>query len=169
MLAVRRLTEHDAAAYRAVRLRALREHPEAFAASYEEEVEEPVERAAERLRPTSPDRVMVLGAFLDGELVGITALVREWRQKVRHKASIAGMYVAPEARGQGVGKALLSAAITHARSLAELEEVDLWVNTENAPAIALYTSLGFEAYCTEPRSIKAGDRYYDVLAMALRL
>jgi GNAT superfamily N-acetyltransferase len=31
--------------------------------------------------------------------------------KLRHKARIGGMYVAPEARGQGVGKALLTAAI----------------------------------------------------------
>jgi ribosomal protein S18 acetylase RimI-like enzyme len=167
MLEIRRLTEADVEEYRAVRLRALREHPEAFAASYEEDSQEPIERTVERLRP-SADR-LVFGAFLDGRLVGITAFVREWRRKLRHRASIAGMYVAPEARGQGIGRALLSAAIAYGRTLPELEEVTLLVNTINAPAIALYTSLGFEAYCTEPRAIRVEDRYYDLAAMALRL
>jgi GNAT superfamily N-acetyltransferase len=51
------------------------------------------------------------------------------------------LYVRPEARGAGLGKALLAhlAALAIARDCARLE---WWVLDWNAPSIAFYTSLG---------------------------
>ena len=46
---VRRLTQADASAYRAVRLRALREHPEAFTSDADEEASQPLDVMAQRL------------------------------------------------------------------------------------------------------------------------
>lgn len=54
-----------------------------------------------------------------------------------------GMAILPEARGRGGGRALLEAIIAHARSCgAHKLELEVW--PDNAPAIALYTSAGFE-------------------------
>jgi len=47
---IRHLTEDDAAAYRAVRLRALREDPIGFSESYEEAAAQPVEFTRDRIR-----------------------------------------------------------------------------------------------------------------------
>jgi putative acetyltransferase len=54
-----------------------------------------------------------------------------------------GMAVLPEARGRGGGRALLEAIVEHARSCgAHKLELEVW--PDNARAIALYVSAGFE-------------------------
>jgi ribosomal protein S18 acetylase RimI-like enzyme len=54
-----------------------------------------------------------------------------------------GMAILREARGRGGGRALLEAIINHARS-AGMHKIDLEVWPDNALAIALYVSAGFE-------------------------
>jgi putative acetyltransferase len=54
-----------------------------------------------------------------------------------------GMAILPDARGRGGGRALLEAIIGHAVACgAHKLELEVW--PDNAPAIALYTSAGFE-------------------------
>ncbi len=54
-----------------------------------------------------------------------------------------GMAILPQARGQGGGRALLATTLEHARSgTAHKVELEVW--TDNARAIALYASAGFE-------------------------
>jgi putative acetyltransferase len=53
-----------------------------------------------------------------------------------------GMFVLGAARGRGGGRALLEAALAHARA-AELHKVELEVWPENARAIGLYARSGF--------------------------
>ena len=52
------------------------------------------------------------------------------------------LYVSDQARGSGLGRALVEAAFDRAR-LRDCRRVELDVNTENAAARALYESLGF--------------------------
>jgi RimJ/RimL family protein N-acetyltransferase len=54
-----------------------------------------------------------------------------------------GMAIVPEARGRGAGRRLLEAMLEHARSCgAHKVELEVW--PDNARAIALYVSAGFE-------------------------
>lgn len=111
---IRRLTPSDAAEYRALRLRALREHPDAFRSSWEEEAAKADDWTAQRLRPDAD--VRVLGAFADdGALIGTVGLHLERRIKLRHQAKVIGTYVAREHAGRGVGRALVAACIAQAR------------------------------------------------------
>ena len=55
---------------------------------------------------------------------------------------INAMWVAPELRGQGIGEALLDAALAAAGS-AGARTVRLWVTNGNDGALALYTRRGF--------------------------
>ena len=166
---VRRLDETDAAAFRVLRLHALQESPVAFGSSYEETLAQPLERMEERLRRTA-DRPydFVLGAF-DPQLIGMVGFARETRLKTRHKGAIWGMYVAEQARGRGIGRALLQGLLAEARAQPDLETIILLVVSTNEAAKRLYRSFGFAIYGTEPCALKLGDQYYDEDLMVLRL
>ena len=143
---LRALTRTDVAAYRALRLRGLRESPTAFARSYDEEQGYTVDAVAERL--VGDDRA-VFGAFLPGAapaLVGVVGIRRESAPRLAHKAELWGMYVAPEARRQGAGRLLVQRALEHAGAKLGVRQVNLGVNATNAGAIALYERLGFERF-----------------------
>ena len=68
------------------------------------------------------------------------------------------MYVAPEARGHGIGRALLAALEGEARSLG-YGSVRLETGRRQPEAISLYRSAGFEPiacygpYVDDPRSV----------------
>jgi RimJ/RimL family protein N-acetyltransferase len=165
---IRILTEADVAIYRPLRLRAVREEPHAFGSSYEDSLARPIEEMARRLRPDPATGSQTLGAF-DPDLVGMVGLLRESGTKMQHKAMIWGMYTTPEVRGRGVGKALFTAILAHARTVPGLEQVHLTVTTVNPVAQALYEAFGFRTYGVEPRSLKLGDNYLDEALMVLRL
>ena len=115
-MVLRPLTTTDAEAYQALRLRSLREHPEAFALALEEEQQTSLETVARRLERSSTERY-ILGAFEGENLIGILSFRRWEGLKIRHRASIGGMYVPPKLRGRGVGETLLEGAIDRARAL----------------------------------------------------
>lgn len=169
---IRLLTEADVVTFWALRLRALREEPEAFGSSYEEQRERPLEVARQRLRPAdAEDGSFVLGAFAsNGSLAGMVGVRREDGAKMRHTAEIWGMYVVPVARGRGVGHALLHGAIAGARLITGLERLVLAVVTTQPAAIALYRRNGFVRFGSEPRALKLPDgRYLDEDLMVLSL
>ncbi len=170
-VSIRPLTRSDAPAYHAVRLRMLREHPDAFTSSYEENAEQPLSWAEERLDhgPDAPDDFL-LGAFSEsGELVGTVDLTRRRRGKERHAAHIAGMYVVREAASQGIGRALMRASLDRAAALPGLEQITLTVTASNEHAVSLYRSLGFIVYGMYERAIKVEGRYYAKAQMVLYL
>ena len=166
-LALRRLTAEDATAYRALRLRGLLEHPDAFTSSHAEDSEKPLAATERRLAPDSPD--WVFGAFVANELVGVVGLAREPRAKNRHKGAVFGMYVAPEHGGRGVGTELMRCVIGAARSQSGLEQLVLTVTETNVAARELYEKFGFRSFGIEPRAIRVSDVYYDKNHMILFL
>jgi len=166
-MSVRVLTRADAAAFRELRLRALKEHADAFTSSYEEDVQKPL--AATEQRIDGGDGSTFWGAFVDGRLQGIVGLTREPRRKNAHKADIVAMYVAPESGRRGLARALLQAVIDHARSVAGLEQLVLTVTRSNQAAFELYRTTGFMTFGVEPRAIKVAGEYFDKEHMILFL
>src|SRR4051812_6797376 len=152
---VRPLRRDDAGAYHALRLTMLREHPEAFTSSYDEEALKPVRWSEERIGPhaTAPHD-FILGAFAgSGELVGTVGLSVERRAKQRHKALLFGMYVAPAAAAHGVGRALLEACVERARAIPELRQINLTVTATSTRARRFYEAAGFRAFGVEDGAI----------------
>ena len=167
---IRRLMPDDAGEYRTLRLRALRDHPDAFTSSFEEEQLRPLAWAQARLRPDAErPHDFFLGAFIGDELVGMVGLQGRYRPKERHNAAVVGMYVAPDAAGRGVGGALMRELLAQARALPDLEQLDLTVTQGNDVAQALYTRLGFGAFGVLPRAIRVDGRYFAKIHMNLRL
>ena len=164
---IRHLTPADAAAFQVLRLTALRKEATSFGSSYEEEKDFPASTIEGRLA-VKPDRGS-FGAFEYDALVGIVVLGREDKIKRAHKAWIWSMYVAPRSRGKGIGRALLLEALTLARSVPEIQQVNLGVNARNAAAIRLYESVGFKVFGREPGALFISGVLYDELHMYLLL
>lgn len=160
----RRLTSADAAEYRAIRLRMLKDHPEAFLTSHAEGKRDSVAVYGRRLA-ASP----VLGAFVDGRLAATVGYFRETAHKARHKVTIWGVYVAPEHRGLRLGRLLILEALRRLRSTRGVEQVRLDVGTRNRPARALYRSVGFRPFGIERRAMKVGGKAIDEELMVLFL
>lgn len=164
---VRILTPEDVENLYALRLRSVKEHPEAFGTAYEEEVKRGLNVWRERLNE-QPDSV-IFGAFHSDELSGMVGLRRVQRVKTGHRAVVWGMYTAPEVRGKGVGRLLLDALIDYAKTLPDLTDLLLSVTVGNDAARQLYLKTGFTPYGVEPRYIKLGDAYYDAELMHRQL
>ena len=165
---IRILTEADLDVYWALRLRALQDNPEAFGSTYEETLARGKEQMLQRILAT--ERSFSLGAFAeDGGMVGTVRFHAEDYLKERHRGYIYGVYVAPEARGRGVGKALMQELIARARHVEGLEQLNLAVVTANEAAVHLYRSLGFEIYGTAPQALKQNGQYWDEHLMVLYL
>jgi predicted N-acetyltransferase YhbS len=101
---IRIFQPNSAEIYRNIRLEALQINPEAFSSSYEEEKEFPLERLESRLKE---DESFTFGAFDNEKLLGVVTLVMEKKNKLKHRANIAAMYVYPENRRSGIGKSLM--------------------------------------------------------------
>lgn len=151
----------DAAAYRAVRRRALADHPEAFGMSTDEFDAIGDDALVRRLVGRLPENG-ILGGFVGDELVGTLYVGRRQRQKKRHHGEIGAMYVAPEHRGQGYGRALLDAGLGHLRGLDGVEQAGLAVTVGNLTARRLYRAAGFVTWGVEPDYMRVGDTSYDI-------
>ena len=163
---VRPLEPADAAQYRALRLRGLRDHPDAFTSSFEEESQRPLADAERRLSGES--RACMWGAFVDGELAGVFGFEREARLKNSHKATLIGMFVAPEFSGRRIGCALVGAVMQGARD-AGISMLVLTVTEGNAKARALYARAGFQAIGVEPDAIRVAGASFGKEHMFFRL
>ena len=167
---IRPLTEADAEIYHTLRLRALREHPAAFAQPYESQAATPMADVAQRLRETAEaPHDFILGVFLDNALIGMVGFRRDRGERVLHKGSIWGMYIAAEAQGHGLGRALMLDAIRRTKEMPGLQQIGLGVISGNDYARRLYTSLGFQSCGIERRSILVNGRYHDDEYMQLFL
>ncbi|MDR7152105.1 ribosomal protein S18 acetylase RimI-like enzyme [Hydrogenophaga palleronii] len=147
---IRQLTPDDAPTYRELRLRALREHPEAFTSDWEDASRRPPEESRQRLASAG---VTFWGAFDEGgALCGMVGLECSSRAKQRHRGTVVAMYVAREAAGCRLGRELLRALMLHAKAIG-LTDLGLTVTEGNESAIRLYREAGFAEFGTEPRAI----------------
>jgi RimJ/RimL family protein N-acetyltransferase len=156
---VRRLAGTEGAAYREIRLQALRGNPEAFGSTFEAESIRPLEHFSGRVA-----QCPVFGAFRDAEIVGMAGFLGREGAKDAHKGYLWGMYVRADARNAGVGRRLAEAVIDYARQHVEVLQLD--VVSENEAARRLYASLGFLEYGIERKALKQDGRYYDEVLMA---
>lgn len=138
-ITVRALREDDWQDYRSVRLEALRESPDAFVATLEEEEAFDESRWRERMR-----RSERLVAESDGKAVGVVSIGRAQQEgeDAEHVGEIFGLWVAPQARGSGVATRLVEEGGAEARRHGSTHLI-YWVGTENGRAVAFASGMGF--------------------------
>ena len=163
---VRRLGTADARALMTLRRAALTSEPLAFVASVEDDVGL-VAASVERFL-ADRDEQAVFGAFEGDELVAMIGVVRAAKTKQRHRATVWGTFVLPQARGRGLGGALVAAVVAQARTWG-LAQLMLGV-TDAAPAARrLYERAGFRTWGREPRALQSDGRFVDEEHLALDL
>ncbi|MCD0163666.1 GNAT family N-acetyltransferase, partial [Deinococcus sp. 6YEL10] len=109
----------------------------------------------------APDAAGVtLGAFVDGELLGLLTLVREAAPPLAHRVNVYGVSVAPPARGQSVGAALVQAGVELARSWVGVTSLHLAVMDSQPAARRLYERAGFRVWGTQPDAVRRDGRMY---------
>lgn len=134
---IRRVRPDEWQAHREIRLRALEADPDAFGDTLERALTDDDE--AWQRRADRPDGMAFVAVTDDGRFVG---MANGGPAPDPEFAAVYGMWVAPEARGQGLGGALLDAVEGWARD-AGYRLIGLGVTTTNAAAIRLYTANGY--------------------------
>lgn len=161
-MSIRLLTKDDWQAWKAIRLEALQNAPEAFGSSYDEEANQSDEEFKSFLNKST-----IFGAFIGHELIGCAGFFTLNQIKMRHRGVLYSLYVRPEHRGKGVADRLVETVIDHAKS--RVMQLHVTCVTTNPTALQLYQKHGFITYGTEPRSLKIGDVFYDEYLMVLGL
>lgn len=111
----------------------------------------------------SPDDCLV--AELDRRIVGYVRLGSPTPLASNaHVRQIQGLAVADEARGRGIGRALVRAAVTEARRRGA-RRITLRVLGHNTPARELYESEGFVVEGVLPEEFCLGGKYVDDVLM----
>ncbi len=159
---IRFLTTEDGDEYQRLLTEGVNAHPECFRITEKDILASP-------FNPEDPDG-FTLGAFSDSDrLVGVVSLRRDSNEKMRHKALLYRMHVTDEAAGQGFGRRLMEEALSRARKMEGLEQVNLTVIASNLRARNLYASLEFIPFSLEKNAVKNGERYLDEEQMVFRL
>jgi len=158
MTIIRELPEEKWADYRDLRLMALKQEPEAFGSSYEEEINLPETEWRKRTHNA-------LFATEGSLIVGMIGVIFGNRIKTGHVASIVSFFVLPEYRKRGIGKELLEAAIGRARGNPQVLKVELFVNPVQAQAVRLYEKNGFRTAGLMTGQLKVAGKLYDELYM----
>ncbi len=143
--------------------------PDAFTSSVAERESLPIEWWASRVSEEAGAHELVVGSFLDAEVVGVAGLSFERRERTRHKATLFGMYVRSASRGKGVAKALVAEVLRQALASPRTEIVQLTVTESNSAAVRLYTGCGFVPFGTEPFAVKLGNRFINKVHMWQRV
>lgn len=113
-----------------------------------------------------PEGIFGIVACIDGQIVGhLNIHTSPDRPRRRHAGQI-GIVVHDDFQGQGVGAALLQAALDVADNWLNLRRLELEVYTDNEPAVRLYTRAGFAIEGTLRQYAFRNGQYVDVYAMA---
>jgi phosphinothricin acetyltransferase len=136
---VREATEADAAALAAIYGDAVLH---GFG-TFEEEPPTPQDMDGRR-RAVQDKGLPYLVAELDGQVLGF-AYAGPFRPRAAYRYTLEdSVYVSPDAKGQGVGRAVLTAVIAACEALGIRQLMAVIGDTGNSGSIALHRALGFE-------------------------
>ena len=160
---VRALDEDAWAEYRAIRLAALKESPEAFVATHEEESALDEARWRERMR-----RSRRLLAEREGTAVGVVSVGRAGSEE-DNAGELFGLWVSPAERGTGVAWQLVQAGADQAKEDGS-SHLAYWVGTDNGRGVAFASSFGFLPTDTRrPMRVTSPEDGEEEMAMILPL
>lgn len=141
VISVRPIVSSEWREYRDIRLRALRDSPDAFGSTYEAEVARSDGAWSARIAASTSSGIdRVLLAYNREVLCGLVWCKLSGAEP--GTADVFQMWVDPGSRGLGAGRALLNEALAWAKSV-DVRCVRLGVTAADSPAMRLYRAHGF--------------------------
>lgn len=165
---IRRLMRGDAPVFWQLRLLALQSEPVGFAESTAEHEAIGVAGTEARIEAGNHEN-FVMGAFEAGQLIGTAGFYREQKAKRRQIGWIWGVFVHPDHRQKGIGRALIRSVIEQARAIEGLTAIQITAAVTQTAARKMYADLGFRLIGTVPGALHVEGRYYDEEMMSLDL
>ncbi|NSX56621.1 GNAT family N-acetyltransferase [Parasulfitobacter algicola] len=159
----RALGPDDLIAWRVFRFQALRDRPDAFLTTLQQEQVRSDDQVRARLAGGA-----LHGAFDGDDLAGALSIDRMEGADFQHRAWINALYVRPQDQGHGLAQRLMDYAMDHARSMGVLQ-LELYVAAENARAVRFYERLGFAKVGHLPRALYRDGVFEDDLHYVLML
>lgn len=162
----RALRSQDAVDMKQLWLDIIAWEPGVMLLTYEEQLKVPVRRLAQDVNGMLADpTALVVGAFLNRELIGVAAIEQQLTVRQSHRARLWGLCVSRDHRRQGIGRHLVELLLEHAAELQGVEQVNLEVLENADAAIELFNDMGFHCFCREPHAVRDGGDYKDELRM----
>ena len=147
--------------YKAMRLQALKEEPQAFAVPYKEELDAPDQKWIDRLKPSNDPADIRLVVESQNQMIGMVSSFRH-KEKV-DTAVIVNVYISNKYRGKGLGKKMIQELVGRLREVENVKKIELSVNVKQSAAIHTYESLGFQITGTENVVMGDGKSYDEYL------
>ncbi|MCH6259267.1 GNAT family N-acetyltransferase [Puniceicoccaceae bacterium K14] len=142
MISIRRIRRGDSPLYQSIRLRALKEDPHAFCATYESALQRTDESWSKQVYDAAEGSSQAIFlAFEADNAVGLAAVYRD-DTKV-DEAEVFQVWVSSESRGKGVGKAIMNKVIDWC-GRAGYARVVATIRNTNLEAFGFYEMYGFE-------------------------
>jgi ribosomal protein S18 acetylase RimI-like enzyme len=158
---VRRIRPAEWQLLRDLRLRSLNDAPEAFGQRYAEAAAQSDDEWRSNARASSAGSRRIWFIARDAESGAEIGLV-QGRRRPEADCLLFSMWVAPEARRSGAGRALVDAVSDWARAWGGTRVV-LWVLGTNEPALRFYERIGFRLLAEGPDA--ESGRAYGAFAM----
>lgn len=160
MFELRALSGDDTSAYNTCLRSAVERHPQTLRIS-------PDDIAAAPFVIASPERAVTVVAHDGGRWLGVGTVEREvGRTKRRHIAWVVRMVALEQNRG--VGRRILRELIRRAWEWPDVAKLNLTVAADNAGALHLYESEGFEVFSREDDAFRTALGSVTELTLSLR-
>lgn len=157
------LTREHAEQWLSLRLEGVRDFPVGFLVSKAEAATTSLARAGDILAAGS-----TRGVFHEQTLAGFCGFRRSTLERLRHRAELGPFFITAHRQGTGAAAVLMSGVIEEARANG-VEQLELFVDTENARAIRFYQRFGFRQAATFIDSVRIDGRSHDDYFMTLRI
>ena len=157
----RRLTSDNVDAFRALRMRALRDHPRAYLQTYEEE-----SLRQRKFHEVMVESNIVMGAFETNDTVGVEILIGytimslNQMNKTKHKCSIWGAYVLPEHRYKDLAKKMRLRLFEVAKGMG-LKYCTSSIVANNPAALRVHLGVGYIEMFRETDGVRHADGSFD--------
>lgn len=113
---------------------------------------------------TKPPLRLAFVGLVGDDTAAHAQVVLDWTDGI---ARLARFAVAPHHRGRGLARSFLADVFARLDEVGDFPRLELNVYTFNAPAIALYESLGFVCEGVRRSSVRVGDARWDTAIYAI--
>ena len=152
-----RLDPDEWKAYKALRLEALQDAPQAFGSTYDTNLARSETFWRGRLVEAQiGERGWLLFARIDGQLAGMIGAYRTDEAAV---VEVISTYVRPAYRGRGVARALMDVLLETLARTGQFKRATLGVNQQQVAAVRLYERCGFESVRSQAVQMGDGQTY----------